>query len=128
MRLEITRKSDLALRALRELGEGRTRRADLAEAVGTSPEFLAQVMNPLVKAGWVDSKPGAGGGYQRGADPCEISVLALIELLEGPVVDGRCVLEGGECPPEGSCSMHTAWSRARDALIGELEATSIVEC
>ena len=129
MRLELTKKSDLALRALSALHrKGRVPRAVLASQAGTSPEFLARVMGPLVKAGLVGSRPGTAGGYMLIADPCAISVLDLIELMEGPVIDGRCVLQGGECPPGGKCSMHSAWSRAREALMKELDATTVANC
>jgi hypothetical protein len=53
MRLGITRKSDLALRALRHLArlDQPLRRNEFADAIDTTPAFLAQVMSPLVKAG-----------------------------------------------------------------------------
>lgn len=129
MRLEITRKTDLALRVLRALeGRGRVARKDLARQAGTTPEFLARVMGPLVKAALVESRPGTAGGYALVVDPCPISVLNLIEVMEGPVVNGRCVLQGGDCPADGNCSLHTAWSRAREALMEELNATSVADC
>ena len=63
MRLEVTRRSDLAIRALLALseGRGRTKAAELADEVGTSKGFLTQVMNPLVQQGWVRSDPGPTG-------------------------------------------------------------------
>lgn len=129
MRLELTRKTDLALRVLRALsGQGRVSRKDLADQAGTSPQFLAQVMGPLVKHGLVESKPGTAGGYALRVDPCTISVLGLIELMEGPVINGRCVLQGGLCPADGNCSLHDAWSRAREALMEELDATTVADC
>ena len=65
MRLEVTRRSDLAIRALLALHAGpeRTKAAQLAEQVGTTKGFLTQVMNPLVQQGWVRSEPGPTGGY-----------------------------------------------------------------
>ena len=129
MRLELTRKTDLALKVLRALeGKGRVGRKELADQAGTSPGFLAQVMSPLVKAELVESKPGLAGGYALVGETCTISVLTLIEIMEGPVINGRCVLQGGDCPPEGSCSLHAAWSRARGALMEELDATTVADC
>ena len=65
MRLEITRRSDLATRALIELARlgRRTKSAELAEAIGTTPGFLSQAMTPLAAKGWVRSEPGPSGGY-----------------------------------------------------------------
>lgn len=117
MRLELTRKTDLALRALRVLArsDGRVAGRTLAEAVGTTTPFIAQVMTPLVRAGLVSSRPGPGGGYAAAADPRAVSVLAVIEAVEGPIEPEKCVLVGGPCgrPP---CSLHDAWVAARAAL------------
>jgi len=129
MRLELTRRTDLAIRALRAL-DGRDQwvpRAELADTVGATPDFLAQVMGPLVRASWVRSRPGVAGGYALAADPRAISVLRLIEEVEGPVVDGRCVLRHIGCPADDHCVLHDAWSLARDALIRELDAAYVLD-
>lgn len=63
MRLEITRKSDLATRAMIALARfaTKTKASQLADAVGTTTGFLSQVMTPLVAKGWVRSDPGPTG-------------------------------------------------------------------
>ena len=124
MRLEITRRSDLAIRALLVLSDepGRTKAAQLAEAVGTSKGFLTQVMNPLVQQGWVRSDPGPTGGYVADFEPADVSVLAVIEAVEGPVDTGRCVLEDRTCAQAGTCALHRPWSRAREQLLDELDS------
>lgn len=127
MRLEVTRRSDLAIRALLALsqGEGRTKAAALADAVGTSKGFLTQVMNPLVQQGWVRSDPGPTGGYAADFEPAEVSVLAVIEAIEGPVDTGRCVLEDRACSVSGTCALHRPWVAARGQLLDELGAQSL---
>ena len=129
MRLEISRKTDLALRAVRVLAgaEDRTKGADLAAAIGTSTAFLAQVMTPLVRQGWVDSEPGRTGGYSLAVDAEEISVLALIEAVEGPTDTETCVLQGGACFTTERCALHDAWVAARTALMKTLDTTSVTE-
>jgi Rrf2 family transcriptional regulator, iron-sulfur cluster assembly transcription factor len=124
VRLEITRRSDLAIRALLALSDGpaRTKAAQLAERVGTSKGFLTQVMTPLVQAGWVRSEPGPTGGYVADFEPAEVSVLAVIEAIEGPVDTGLCVLEDRACAQSGICALHRPWSRARDHLLADLGA------
>jgi len=117
MRLELTRKTDLALRAFRTLAAAPARvpgRA-LAEAVGTTAPFIAQVVGPMVRAGLVTSRPGPAGGYALAPGVETASVLAVIEAVEGPVDPGRCVLAGGPCGTD-VCSVHYAWQAARNAL------------
>ena len=126
MRLEITRRSDLASRALLALDgrEGPVKAAVLAEEIGTTPGFLSQAITPLAAKGWVRSEPGPTGGYRLLADPADISVLDVIEAIEGPTDTGRCVLEDKPCGA-GRCAMHDPWSSARRHLLDELGATSL---
>ena len=126
MRLEITRKSDLAMRALGVLADrGLTKRSDLAASVGSTPGFLSQAMVPLVHAGWVGSDPGPAGGYRLLTTLNRISVLNVIEAIEGKTDDGKCVLRGGPCPSQDLCALHDAWVPARDALLQQLADTSV---
>lgn len=127
MRLEITRRADLATRALLALaGTGaRTKAGALAEALGTTPGFLSQAMTPLVARGWVRSDPGPAGGYTLTAPLDDVTVLAVIEAVEGPTDTGRCVLEPRACSGAGPCALHQPWSRARGQLLDELAATPL---
>jgi Rrf2 family iron-sulfur cluster assembly transcriptional regulator len=129
VRLEITRKTDLALRAMIALhrAEGPCKGSDLAETIGTTGPFIGQVMSPLVRGGWVRSEPGPTGGYRSSVDLSEISLLGLIETVEGPADNGRCVLRGTPCPPVVKCALHDPWSRARTALLAELGRTSLAD-
>jgi len=122
VRLEITRRSDLAIRALLRLHQldARTKAADLAGAVGTSQGFLTQALTPLVQRGWVQSDPGPKGGYVAAFDPGAVSVLEVIEAIEGPTDTGRCVLEDRDCAETGSCALHRSWATARAHLIDDL--------
>ena len=129
MRLEVTRKSDLAVRALRSLAEtgGRVKGPALAEAVGSTSGFVSQVLTPLVRAGWVRSDPGPAGGYSLAVDLGSVSVLAVIEAIEGPTDSGRCVLADRPCNEAGTCALHVPWLRARARLLRELDGTSVAE-
>ncbi len=127
MRLEVTKKTDLALQAMKCLGEGTLPGPELAERIGVTTSYLPQIMNPLVKAGWVASAPGRNGGYTRTITLDQVSTLQLIETIEGPTDTGQCVLKGGPCPDEEHCALHLPWSRARTALLAELGRTSLAE-
>src|SRR5688500_15833892 len=113
MRLEVTRKADLATRALLELAAlgRRSKSSELAERLGTTPGFLSQVLSPLVAQGWVRSDPGPSGGYRLAVAADEVSVLDVIEAVEGPTDTGRCVLEDRPCGGAGLCALHVPWSQ-----------------
>lgn len=129
MRLEVTRKSDLAVRSLQTLAAsaGRLKGPALADAVGSTSGFVSQVLTPLVRAGWVRSDPGPAGGYSLTADLDEVSVLAVIETIEGPTDAGRCVLADRPCDEGGTCALHVPWLRARSQLLTQLDAVSVAE-
>ena len=128
MRLEVRRQSDLAVRALRALGDvERIKGSELAERVGTTPGFVSQVVAPLVRAGWIRSDPGPTGGYSLTVDLAGVSVLAVIEAVEGATETGQCVLADGPCSENGSCALHVPWQRARAGLLRELGAISVAD-
>ncbi len=117
MKLELTRKTDLAIRAMQALHEAQTRMPGrkLAALIGTTTPFISQVVTPLVQSGWMDSRPGPTGGYGLTVDPSEITVLQVVEAVEGPIANGKCVLVGGPCGDD-VCSVHFAWIEGREAL------------
>ncbi len=129
MRLEITRKTYLALKVVSVLADAgdRIKGADLADAIDTSTPFLAQVMTPLVRGGWVHSEPGRTGGYRLSDEPESISILELIEMVEGPTENDICALRGGACSAEQKCAVHDAWVEARTGLMDALGATPITK-
>lgn len=127
MRLELTRRTDLATRALLELarrGE-KTKASLLAAELGTTPGFLSHAMTPLIGQGWVRSDPGPTGGYTLVATLDDVNVLAVIEAIEGPTDTEQCVLEDRPCGGDAPCALHHPWSRARGQLLGELSRTSL---
>ncbi len=130
MRLQLTKKTDQALRAALVLARagGRVKGSALAEQVGTSAGWLPQIVQPLVGQGWVSSTTGPNGGYMLEVELGHLDVLRLIEAVEGSTDTGRCVLEDRTCgsTPE-PCALHEPWLRARTSLTRELESMSLAE-
>lgn len=85
--LSITTKSPYALRALAELGRrggaGPVPIAELARRREVPVQFLEQLFAVLRRAGVLRSQRGVKGGYSFARDPSEISVLEIVELLDG---------------------------------------------
>jgi Rrf2 family iron-sulfur cluster assembly transcriptional regulator len=127
MRLEVTRRADLATRALLALAAGGQRRkaSELAEDLDASPGFLSQAMTPMVNRGWVRSEPGRTGGYTAVTPLEELSVLDVVEAVEGPTDVTRCVLEDRACAGGGRCALHDAWAQARGHLLRDLAETPL---
>lgn len=127
MKLDVTRKSDLAAQALIALSAagGKVKAEDLAEQIGATKGFVPQVLAPLIAKGYVGSEPGPTGGYLLRVSLDSISVLDVVEAVEGPTDDGKCVLRDGICDPSDRCTLHNAWSDARKLLAYTLASESL---
>ena len=120
MIFKLHRRTDLALRAMRQLAEANHTKLtgpDLAKAVGTTPSFLPQVLSPLIRAGWIVSERGPGGGYVLTEHACSASLHELVEATEGPTIDGRCVLEDASRPGDHAFPVHLVTHEARSVLV-----------
>jgi Rrf2 family iron-sulfur cluster assembly transcriptional regulator len=129
VRLEITQRADLAVRALVALqaSPSRLKSVDLADALGTTAGFIPQVMGPLVRVGWVRSVPGPTGGYERQRDLNSLTVLEVVETIDGPTDNGRCVVAERTCDAGEPCALHVAWARARTELRASLGGLQLSE-
>jgi Rrf2 family protein len=87
--ISITSKSPYALLALAELGRsagaGPVPIGDLARRRDVPVQFLEQLFAVLRRAGVLSSQRGVKGGYMFARDPAEVSVLEVVELLDGPL-------------------------------------------
>lgn len=106
---------------------------DLADLQGISHSFLAKVFPKLEKAGIVAASEGVRGGYILARAPDEISVLQIVDAIDGrkslfdcQEIRGRCAIFGGAPPSwasNGVCAVHAVMLSAekamRDALAGQ---------
>ncbi len=97
----------------------------LAEVLETTTGMVPQIVGPLVKAGWVRSNPGPLGGYENVTRIDRISVLQVIEELEGATDTGRCVVANRPCDASAPCTLHHAWTPARAQLVRSLGTTTL---
>ena len=90
--ISITTKSPYALQALSELGrsggDGPVPIGELARRRDIPVQFLEQLFAALRRAGVLRSQRGVKGGYSFARPPEEITVLEVVELLDGPFGQG----------------------------------------
>jgi Rrf2 family transcriptional regulator, cysteine metabolism repressor len=90
--ISITTKSPYALSALVELyrqgGSGPVPIAELARRRDIPVQFLEHLFATLRRAGVLSSQRGVKGGYSFARPAAEVTVLALVELLDGPLGAG----------------------------------------
>ncbi|MGB2758086.1 MAG: Rrf2 family transcriptional regulator [Acidimicrobiia bacterium] len=126
MQMQFSRTCDYAIRAALVLADGaRHKSKDVAEEAGIPPAFAPQVLGHLVRAGIVASTAGQRGGYRLCRQPDEVTLLDLIEAMEGPLKSTRCVLSDASCNASAPCTVHEHWYRAQDVLRGSLTSTTL---
>lgn len=99
---------------------------DLAELQGISPSFVAKIFPKLEKAGIVVANEGVRGGYRLARPPHKITVLDIVDAIEGrkPLFDckeirGKCAVFNGSAPKwatKGICSIHKVMLEAENAM------------
>jgi Rrf2 family protein len=83
------------------------------------------VMRDLVRAGLVDGTVGRAGGYRIAKPSAEISLLDVVEAVEGDSRRRVCILRGGPCVLEGVCDVHAVFAAAQDDVLQRLRATTV---
>lgn len=126
--MQITRQADYAVRAVLYLAQlGPDRRAatsQIAEEQQIPPSFLAKIVSQLSVAGLLQTSRGARGGVSLARNPDEISLLEVVEAIDGPILLNECVLHSGACTFGDSCPMRPVWCDAQVELVGRLKTTT----
>ena len=137
MRLTLTKQAEHALRVLVWLsadgapgGAGdpvppRRKAAQIAADTGVPPDFATRVLALLQRHGLLRARAGRQGGYTLARPPSEITVLEVVEAVEGPLHSRECVLRDQLCSADAPCLLHDAWSTAREALRRVLGQTTL---
>lgn len=128
MKLKATKKTDVALQTLHiltqtsEFVSGQT----IAKRIKVSTVLLSQCLKPLVEHGWIASRPGPDGGYYLVPGLKKLSVLEVVEAVEGSIISAECVISDRRCGIDPPCSMHKVWATTRDALRKSLSQQSAI--
>ena len=126
--MQITRQADYAVRAVLYLaGREQTERVTTAE-IGRAQQipltFLAKIIAQLSTAGIVRSTRGSHGGVTLALPPVEVSLLDIVEVIDGPVVLNDCVADRSLCLMGDNCPVHSVWCSAQAELVDRLMRTN----
>jgi Rrf2 family protein len=125
--MQITRQADYAVRAvlyLARLGqEQRAATSQIAEDQQIPPSFLAKIVSQLSVAGLLQTSRGARGGVSLARHPDQISLLEVVEAIDGPILLNECVGANGICSFGDDCPMRPVWCDAQAQLVERLKST-----
>jgi Rrf2 family protein len=123
--MEITRQADYAIRAILFLSEneknGRTPTNAIAEAKHIPPSFLAKIISQLSVAGLVNTSRGARGGVTLARPSGEITLLEVIEAIDGPISINECALDLSTCQLGKECLVGPVWCQLQEELVTRLK-------
>jgi Rrf2 family protein len=128
----LTTTSQHALRALVLLARAGAARStlgrDLAREGDIPANYLAKILLALQRAGVVKATRGSGGGYRLAAGADEITLIRVVEALEGQAARPQCLLGHDlPCSDERDCSAHGAWREVRTHYVEFLERTTLAQ-
>lgn len=127
--MELTRKGEYAIRGIVYLAGKPIDKvcllSEIAAAVDVPPTFLAKIFQQFSKIGLVKSFRGTGGGFMLGHSPENITLLEVVEAVEGPIISNRCVVTPSECGRSGFCNVHPVWMRVQNQVRGVLEGVTL---
>lgn len=127
----ITREADYAVRIMEQLCRAGGQRVDarsIAEAADVTQRFTLKILHELVDAGLAVSFKGAHGGYLLARPPEKITLLDVIEAVEGPYMFSRCQQEDYNCDHCGvGCRFQHIYDKVTTMVRQELASHSFAE-
>jgi len=122
--MELTRQADYALRCVLETARHeRISARELAARQELSPSFVGKIVSTLARAGILETHRGASGGVQLGRSADTISVLDVIEAVQGPIRLNRCVRTPPACALVDLCPLSPVIRQAQEAMTDAFSVT-----
>ncbi len=126
--MQITRQADYALRAIYHLTKleptQRAATSQIAEEQRIPPSFLAKIISQLSIAGLIHTSRGARGGVSLARSPEEITILEVVEAIDGPIALNECTSSPEACPFGENCPLRKLWCGTQKELIDKLSTTT----
>lgn len=128
--LRVTKLTDYATVVLAVLADDPARvhsATELAERAGLELPTVSKVLKPLAHAGLVESFRGSNGGYRLSRPPERISLIEIVEAIEGPLGVTECSGEHSTCEIEAHCGVRGNWRHINDVVTDALRGVSLAQ-
>jgi len=129
--MRLTRAAEYAIRCMVYLarqGTGvLTARQEISRRAEIPTHFLAKIAQDLARAGFIEIRQGAKGGFVLLREPNEISLLEVVETMIGEISLNDCVARPSSCRVTCSCAVHRVWTEARNQLRQTLAAVDFAQ-
>ncbi|MBM7557560.1 RrF2 family transcriptional regulator [Halanaerobacter jeridensis] len=125
--MKLSQASDYAFRAVLYLAkQGVGNRVDaqtISEVENIPKRFLLKTFRKLAQTDIIESYRGKYGGYALAKDPADVTLLDVVEAVEGPIEVNRCLVEPEACNKQGAdtCRIHHALYDVRETITDKLK-------
>ncbi len=100
---------------------------EIAEAEDMPRPFTSKILRDLVRAGILTSSRGRGGGYAMARDPAEVSLLEIMQIIDGADHIDRCAVGLDLCNEYAPCPLHDKFQPIRKTIRAYLEGMTLAE-
>jgi len=125
----VRRDTDYAMRALVYLAEHQEDNAitvkTIAENSAIPLDYAYKIMRKLGETGITESRLGSQGGFVLKRSPSDITLLDVIEAIQGPVSVSNCVSDPDFCPRHITCKVSPKWAKIQQSMISLLQSTTL---
>ncbi|HTA64185.1 MAG TPA: SUF system Fe-S cluster assembly regulator [Xanthomonadaceae bacterium] len=128
--LRVTRLTDYASLVLTLLASAPARvhsAAELAERAHLEAPTVSKLLKSLAQAGLVEAFRGTNGGYRLARPAESISLIAIVEAIEGPLGMTECSLHDGDCGIQDHCGVRANWRRINDVVADALRNVTLAQ-
>lgn len=101
--------------------------ADLAERAGLEPPTVSKLLKPLAQAGLVEGLRGVHGGYRLSRGAGEITLVDVVEAIEGPLAMTECSQHDSQCSLADTCGVRANWRLINDVVADALRAVTLAQ-
>lgn len=129
--MQITRQADYALRAMLYLARldanQRAATNQIAEEQHIPASFLAKIVSQLSIAGLINTSRGARGGVSLARPSQQITLLEVVEAIDGPLALNQCTASPETCVFGPDCPLRAIWCDTQDRLVNRLKTTTFAD-
>ncbi len=132
--MKVSTRGEYGVRAMVSLahhyGGGPMSITEIGKDSSVPTAYLEQLIAPLRRAGLVESKRGAHGGYMLTRSPELVRIGDVYRVMEGPIAPMDCVSEDlteQTCPLIDGCETRPIWIKVRDSIVDALDSTTLAD-
>ncbi len=101
--------------------------SELAEQAGLEAPTVSKILKPLSQAGLVEGLRGVHGGYRLARDAGQITLVEIVEAMEGPLAITECSQDHSQCGIAQTCGVRSNWRLINDVVGDALRRVTLAQ-